>query len=298
MSTAPRSVFMLDGVLQPILNSANAARSNEPAEKLRTRQQPMTTEKIIDRVKKLLRLADSSNIHEAAVAAGQAQKLMERHRIDQSMVSLSDDGEQLENGNDDWIHSDHKPLESCRRLARWKSQLANTLVVANDCRAYIRRGGGTELCLIGRTSDVTTVTYMYAYLKREIERLRTLHGAGKGAVWANSFRRGAVHTIRKRLQQARTEARKQARNEAKALDADLDVAPETAVARIDEAIHRVNTRGAEVDQWMDENMRIRKAKKIYVSSDWSGYSQGCRAGMDIDLCNSESTRKRLKEGSA
>ena len=42
----------------------------------------MDRDKLLDRIKRLLRLAESSNVHEAASAAARAQELMSRHRIE------------------------------------------------------------------------------------------------------------------------------------------------------------------------------------------------------------------------
>lgn len=47
-------------------------------------------ERIIQKIKKLLALANSNNPHEAANAMAKAQKLMELHQIDMKMVELAD----------------------------------------------------------------------------------------------------------------------------------------------------------------------------------------------------------------
>lgn len=42
----------------------------------------MTNEEALERVKKLLQLAKSDNVHEAAAALALAQKVIDRHKID------------------------------------------------------------------------------------------------------------------------------------------------------------------------------------------------------------------------
>ena len=42
---------------------------------------------IVDRVRKLLALAGSSNVHEAAAAAARAQELITRHRLESLCAS-------------------------------------------------------------------------------------------------------------------------------------------------------------------------------------------------------------------
>lgn len=51
----------------------------------------MTKEELIDKIKKLLALADSSNPNEAAVALSRAQKLMERYNIESVDLKIEND---------------------------------------------------------------------------------------------------------------------------------------------------------------------------------------------------------------
>lgn len=45
---------------------------------------------IVDKVQKLLRLAQSSNPHEAANAAACAQELIDRHHLSDAMLEIAD----------------------------------------------------------------------------------------------------------------------------------------------------------------------------------------------------------------
>lgn len=51
---------------------------------------PASVAKVADRIRKLLNLATSSNVNEAAVAAEQAQKLMQEHKL--SMLDVASEG--------------------------------------------------------------------------------------------------------------------------------------------------------------------------------------------------------------
>ena len=51
----------------------------------------MIKEELIDKIKKLLALADSSNPNEAAVALSRAQKLMERYNIEAVDLKIEND---------------------------------------------------------------------------------------------------------------------------------------------------------------------------------------------------------------
>ncbi len=65
----------------------------------------MTNEdKIVDRVRKLLELANSDNVHEAGSAAKQAQILMSKHNISEAMVSVEADADEQEDLEVDMLH--------------------------------------------------------------------------------------------------------------------------------------------------------------------------------------------------
>ena len=78
---------------------------------------------LLDRVRKLLALATSPNIHEATAAAALAQTLIARHRLQTWLdadQTVADDPEPIEDARD-------TPLEASKRLRTWKTVLANAL---------------------------------------------------------------------------------------------------------------------------------------------------------------------------
>ena len=77
----------------------------------------MDTQALLTRIRKLLGLATSSNVHEAAAAAAQAQLLIERHRVAHLLEPAVPDEDPLTDGAE-------APLESARRPRRWKAALA------------------------------------------------------------------------------------------------------------------------------------------------------------------------------
>jgi len=52
----------------------------------------MTYDEAIQKAAKLLRLANSSNPHEAALAAARAQEIMDRYQIDHASITIADNG--------------------------------------------------------------------------------------------------------------------------------------------------------------------------------------------------------------
>ncbi len=240
----------------------------------------MEQDKIIDRIKKLMRLAESSNANEAANAAGQAQRLMEEHRIDQAVLDLGD--EEPEGDDEPIVDHGNAPLTVSGRMPQWKVSLSVALASANACRCYVgwkwdsaKHAHKRTLCLVGRPSDVATVSYLFGYLSKEIDRLTRLNARGRGRTWANSYRLGAVAAIRKRLREANKEARDNAR---KRLEGQT-----TALVKMDQALARLDARASAVDEWLKKNMDLRSRSASKANRDWSAYAQGQRDGQNINL---------------
>jgi hypothetical protein len=161
-----------------------------------------TREEVIQKIQKLLRLAQSDNIHEAALAAAHAQRLMEEHRIEQASLDYEPDRESEEEVED--FSMKGAPLDAAdHSVSAWRGRLGVIVADSQQCKVYyINVGGRKEFHIIGRPTDVEAVRYLYAYLKREIERLCQRDGKGCGMVWRNQFRMGAVDTVTTMLREA------------------------------------------------------------------------------------------------
>lgn len=229
-------------------------------------------EKILDRIKKLLSLANSSNEHEAALAAAQAAKLMMEHNIAEAQLDSHEASENV--GEID--------LDSAGKLAKWKGIVLSGLTQAFDCKAYSTRKydvykGKTVYKVVGQPSKTSTITYMYSYLVGEIDRLANVayreeameceaSGVGRpGArAWKNSFRVGAASVIQKRL----LEERKTVRAEAKAAG---------------QSLVRIDKDALAVKDFVKENVgNLRKSSAARTSSR-SGYAAGKAAGGNVSL---------------
>ncbi|MEQ1506614.1 MAG: DUF2786 domain-containing protein, partial [Myxococcota bacterium] len=104
-------------------------------------------EDVLDRVRKLLALATSPNVHEAALAAARAQALIERHRLEDWLAAEQDSA----GDPDPIVHAWHEPLAVARKIRRWKAALASVLAEVNGCVAYTaRRGTDEAIVLVGR----------------------------------------------------------------------------------------------------------------------------------------------------
>ena len=161
----------------------------------------MTPPPVLDRVRKLLALAGSPNLHEAAAAAAAAQALIERHRLQTFLDAVADDAANpVTDGRE-------APLDSARKVRPWKVALAAGLARANGGVAYTECVGNRDVLLVaGRAADRAAVAALYEALARRIEWLSATHGAGRPRAWHEAFRVGAAETVVARLGAGTTEA--------------------------------------------------------------------------------------------
>jgi hypothetical protein len=232
----------------------------------------MGAPKTIDRIQKLLRLAESSNVHEAATAAARAQELMTRHRIDLAAIRT-----------DDAVIEDHRdrPLVASSRVPRWRVMLASAVAETNGCRVYVRRThAASELVIVGTGDDAASVLTLDAHLSTEVDRLTRRLGHGRGRRWCNGFRLGAVTTLALRLREARTSARAQARHEARHT---AHPSGSQALVCIDGALQRLDEREAAVETFMRERLRLCTAPRRTLRPDADAYTQGRHAAATVDI---------------
>jgi len=251
----------------------------------------MEQDQIITKVKKLLRLATSDNVNEAAAAAARAQSIMDEHRIDQAMFDVSDDDGEPTVADEKVVDDDADPVEVGRSIASWKGQLLMGVCAANACKCY--RGYQAldgryvrNLCIIGRPSDVAMVKHLYAYLSHEIERLCQKGNNGYGRTWTNSFRLGAVSEVSRRLKLSAEEAQAGRR---KALEGNTK-----ALAVLDRALARIDQRADDVEKWAKENMSLRSRSGSKSRRDHGAYTAGREAGRNINL--SPAQRRAIGDG--
>lgn len=164
------------------------------------------TAALLDRVRKLLALATSPNVHEAALAAARAQALIEQHRLDGLLAAEAELAAEL--AADPITDGRDAPLERGRRIRKWKSALASGLAEANGCVAYTAAvGGETHLLLAGRAADREAVAAIWEWLVRRIEWLSATAGPGQPREWHEAFRIGAAESVCERLAAAVVDTR-------------------------------------------------------------------------------------------
>lgn len=236
----------------------------------------MDREKLLDRIRRLLRLAESANVNEAATAAATAQTLMARHRIEAASLDTGDETSGIVDFRD-------APLEASKRLRPWKIELASVVARANGCRIYLLdRGRTDEVILVGRAEDAELVRLLYGELVKRVESLTRKHGEGRDRAFCNGFRLGVVTTLEERLRKANADASERAIEAGVATD---DDDPDARLAASDAAIaiRKLDARADAVDRFLDRTLGLRAGKAKSLRADAEGYAHGRIVGHTIAL---------------
>lgn len=233
----------------------------------------MNTTDIIDKIRQLRSLSKSQNVFESAAAAAAADKLIEKYRISEvDLYSASDGGEEPT--------EDSSVLYETARTITWKFVLADNLSahygcalwnnwesrLSSDFRKNSRRV--SRYRLVGRKSDREIVSYMFAWLSMEIERLTKLNCKGQGHIACQSYAEGAVAGIKHQMDLSKAEVKKEAQQ-----------------AGQTQALIKLDARQEESNaalSLLHPNLVFGK-KKIYRHIDRDAYGNGVRAGESIHL---------------
>jgi predicted amidohydrolase len=156
------------------------------------------TETLIEKVRKLLALAESPNENEAALAAEKAQELMLRHGIDMAQVAAAS-GKSTIGAEEGKTRGKVDPWR--RTLAHHVAKsMGGRIVYAND---YGSQSG--TIYWFGPSGTIEAMTELYAYLEGTLVNLSAIATAKReetwihGRRWRTSFLAGAVQRIGRRL---------------------------------------------------------------------------------------------------
>jgi len=155
-----------------------------------------TSDQVIDKIKKLLRLAERAGTpEEAAAAASMASRLQEEYRIES--LTLEAEGAVVAE------EIGQEALDSVYRNAPgWRGRLSVSIARANGCHVYYKTvPDGKRLMVVGRLSDQRVVIELFHSLAAEIDRLaaRYIRESFGGRSAGTDFRQGAVDAIHRRL---------------------------------------------------------------------------------------------------
>lgn len=153
-------------------------------------------DRLIARVRKLLKLSASANEHEAAAAAAKAHALLAEHNLDMADVGADDEQQTATTAR----------AKTRQRLEPWAHRLGNATAEAFDCQYYHSSYGVTSFVGVGADAEVCAWTYGYLY--RALLRMASTYMRKRGArmrlasskrAARESYLAGAVVIVARRL---------------------------------------------------------------------------------------------------
>lgn len=251
----------------------------------------MSIEKIVERIRKLRALSTSTNANEAAVAAAEAQRLMNEHRVEEAML-MSEAEQDAPIEDEDVLQCMAGGRSRSVKSVKWERVLLRGVAMANGCRQYTELAPSVEqlrrnpslnplggLHVVGRKSDVQATKYLLQLFHDEVNRLAdrwSILEVARGAEPAtkaakNSFKLGCAMEISRRLEAETRRMRERA--------------PSNALMVIDKAMVRAR-------DYLRSLPNMRVVNFNTSPSNVDGYRAGERAGREVDLGHG---RQRLGE---
>jgi hypothetical protein len=152
---------------------------------------------IIEKIRKLLALSNSANEHEAALAAGHAQRLLSEHNLAMADIKA------VNTPNT----ADKVDTSVSKTLPKWMRHLSAGVSSAFDCQAIHHPATG-KMTFIGVGADAQVAAYTFTYLDRTVRKLcsgymkqqvcSTISNRSR-ELMRQSYYLGAVSTISARL---------------------------------------------------------------------------------------------------
>jgi predicted metal-dependent hydrolase len=183
-----RSVCLEYGFPQEVANATmNLAASNE------SKMGDINSERILEKVKKLLKLAQSSNVHEAELATVKANQILLRYNLDQ-------------------LDATDAPILYLDRLLPQKRKDSKLTAIYDILRHFVVRtviSQGKDTCCLevsGNLTNVKLARYVAEFLDRELEHLWSVakkEHTLKGLRSKNSFFLGVAKGFDQKMQSAK-----------------------------------------------------------------------------------------------
>lgn len=242
----------------------------------------MTRDEALQKAAKLLRLAESQNPHEAALAAARAQELLDRYELDRATVELdAADAEPAEAIVDFGLRGGGDPLalppgvEINTVGKTWPRRLASVLARANGCFIYYGYADKhrMDVHVVGRPSDVAKVRYLYTYLAGEVVRLARRDCVGASSAWTRNYQVGVVDAIGEQLRRSADATREQLRREAEGQT--------QALVKVERAIVVVAKRRDDAEAFANAHHNFRVARGATMTFQPGARAAGRAAGREI-----------------
>lgn len=262
----------------------------------------MTNERILDRVRKLLKLSHSNNEHEAANAAVRAAELMSEHAISEAMLEVvKADDEPAPHIAERIVEDGLDIEEQTKQRVAWRDRILSPLALRFNCECFYGGRENSNLIAFGRESNVAAWRYTGMYLIAEVDRLADeawlKEGADLAAVgqrprtWKSAFRLGAADVIYERLyaEYYKRKEKEKAHAEAKAKElaaaAGETANEQTALVRVSGALEVIAQDRAEVAERFKVRTKGFRATRSMGSTTRgrSGYNAGRDAGSTVNI---------------
>jgi hypothetical protein len=209
----------------------------------------MTYDEALRKAIGCLKLSQSANKDEAALAASKAQEIIDKYNL---CIDDIQQGKDARREEEPIVNFGNDPLhEVCQVDSGWTMRLASTIAKLNSCRIYFtsKFSGSVIVKVIGRPKDVQVVRYIFGWLESEVRRITREECRGFTRRYQIDFRNGVVDTIYNKLQAQRKETLVNVQKEA---------VNTMALVRIQNSIAEIERRGSAVDEWVKLNLKLRQ----------------------------------------
>ncbi len=220
------------------------------------------TNDLIQRLKKVRALTQSSVPGEAAAATAKLQEILLKYNLE--MVDIEDDSSEVD---DRYVREELEIVATSGNMINWRRILLSGIARSLMCAAFGYRGAA-QMVIVGQRHNIAMVRHFYDYLASEISRLAdttweearsetTEHGRG----WKSSFYNGAVDIVIQRLEEKYQQVSRQSSH------------TQTLVLKNEQALD--NAVRSLIGRVRKSAVRQRRSK--------SGYNRGVRAGKRVSL---------------
>jgi hypothetical protein len=165
--------------------------------------------KIMDRLVKLMQMAERGTEHEAGIAAQRAAELLAKHQLDMADVqgyAASGLEPKVEKGR-----IDGEDVDDATSLENWHRSLLSAIADALGARPFFRpiTKKKATFWIIGPADSVSSARYLYMSISRQINKMSRAamreHGETQNA-WRRSYAMGMVTRVWERLKAGRAAA--------------------------------------------------------------------------------------------
>jgi hypothetical protein len=152
---------------------------------------------ILDKVKKLLSLANSSNPNEANNARAMADKFIAKYSITEEELASLEPKE---------FYGENEKLFVTLGIVGWRQQLALAVATYFDCQIVQEELVPAEglhqfnYFVYGDDDQVKDVQFVYHAFSKKIEKLSDIQCMGRGPIYIDSYCEGVVESVKWNIQ--------------------------------------------------------------------------------------------------